>query len=944
MADNKTELPCAIILIDLPVEYNAVRAHLSQMQIITHPNGNRYERGIFTSKKRAWDVVIRKIGAGDMGPGSEDEQAVKYFGAEVIFFVGVAGGLKDVHPGDVVVANKIYRYESDKANKIFETRPEMGNSSFRLVQRAQAESRKPDWLQRLGSKVPDQVPHVFIAPIAAGEKVISSNRSATLKLLTESCSDVMAVEMEGYGALKAANANPVHALVIHGISDLFDNTVEADASNAQELAARHASAFAFEILAKFELEKTFEEFPKSQRDIKDFKTKVDGKWKEEKVDDGDNISHYTQFQDSARYISNSLKNERKVVAFFPESESKVEITDIPVTEEAFTKWYYELDDYEQYYVLTTAVLQGAPVREVVTYTEHLYKFIHDEVERRGNLIKIASRNGDQQQSEHLESLRFADPLLRTLPGKELRKKTFTETRKKKGVECLYWQDADQYGLSTFGLRLLEFLCKEYIVKGELGQFFLNALEMWSDAKIGELARKSNYSVEVSGEVNRNVIKFEDDIDEVTRKVIHSYGVVLWCHDAKKLRRIARSWALDANPESKPISVAELLDGAYEIYKVKSEEKVNSTEISSVVLPLLKKWVKYIHKVLSSNEFEESTFKFYSQENGKKIGENQVDTKESNKEKSDELANDNETGKKEGKRQVDTEDNLEADEFGKEEFTPEVAIKLGYAVASTYALIGKRSPDLALEGLEQLLKLPLSNSIDVKDLNRIFAAGVSAYVILSWSGHIRDVIKHLAASAEPLSHSRDLPLRSKKRHEYRHQREVYLKVTLEAFFLVAAASFTDVQKVKDVQYSLYEELPSQPAIPDPLGRDMLLAFILSKNEVMYQEYITTLLCAAIVERKSREAFGLLRYWAEIVLRIRELRGSDAEEMYETFLKFIVNLGRKVKRWCDDLEKQKLLSPPAFETFKKRLTQWSTDGSFYAHPIGLLAWQVFERLVD
>ena len=233
---------------------------------------------------------------------------------------------------------------------------------------------------------------------------------------------------------------------------------------------------------------------------------------------------------------------------------------------------------------------------------------------------------------------------------------------------------------------------------------------------------------------------------------------------------------------------------------------------------------------------------------------------------------------------------------------------------------------------------------MKDLNRIFAAGISAYVILSWSGHIRYIIEHLASSAEQLSHSRNLPLRSKKRHEYRRQREVYLKVTLEAFFLVAAASSTDVQKVQDVQYSLSEELPAQPGIPDPLGRDVLLAFLLSKNEVRYREYITTLLCAAIVERKSREAFGLLRYWAEIVLRIREIHVSDAEEMYETFLKFIVNLGRTVEMWCHDLEQQKLLSPPAFDTFKKRLTQWSTEGSFYAHPIGLLAWQVLEQLVD
>ncbi len=218
------------------------------------------------------------------------------------------------------------------------------------------------------------------------------------------------------------------------------------------------------------------------------------------------------------------------------------------------------------------------------------------------------------------------------------------------------------------------------------------------------------------------------------------------------------------------------------------------------------------------------------------------------------------------------------------------------------------------------------------------------MILSWSGRVRDVIEHLATSAEQLSHSRNRPLNSKKRHEYRRKRAVYLEVTLEAFFLIAAASSTDVQKIQDVQYSLSEPLPTQPSLPDDAGRDVLLAFLLSRSEVRCQEYITTLLCAAIVEQKSRDAFGLLRYWAEIVLQIRESHVTDAEEMYSIFLQFIVHLGRTVEKWCFDLEQQKLLPPPAYETFKKRLKQWRTEGAFYSHPIGSLAQKVLEQLGD
>ena len=116
MADSTTRRPCAIILTAIPIEYQAVRSHLSNLHEETHTRGTIYECGIFTSEKHTWDVGIVEVSAGNSRTAVEAERAITYFQPKLMFFVGVAGGLKDVTLGDIVVATKVYGYESGKAN------------------------------------------------------------------------------------------------------------------------------------------------------------------------------------------------------------------------------------------------------------------------------------------------------------------------------------------------------------------------------------------------------------------------------------------------------------------------------------------------------------------------------------------------------------------------------------------------------------------------------------------------------------------------------------------------------------------------------------------------------------------------------------------------------------------------------------------------------------
>ncbi|NEQ67780.1 MAG: tetratricopeptide repeat protein [Symploca sp. SIO2D2] len=241
-------MPRAVILTALPVEYQAVRNRLIDLEEKLHPLGIVYEQGKFIAKGQEWKVGIAEVGTGNAEAAAEVERAIAYFQPNIILFVGIAGGIKDVAIGDVVVATEVYKHESGKVTEKFLTRPKAGKSAYSLVQRAKFEAKQQKWLQQ---------PRVFVGPIVAGEKVIASRQSAIFQLLRESYNDAIAVEMEGFGFLNAAFAHPkIPAIVIRGISDLIegknDDSVEPEGIR-QEKASKHASAFAFEMLAKLKI-------------------------------------------------------------------------------------------------------------------------------------------------------------------------------------------------------------------------------------------------------------------------------------------------------------------------------------------------------------------------------------------------------------------------------------------------------------------------------------------------------------------------------------------------------------------------------------------------------------------------------------------------------------------------------------------------------------------
>jgi WD40 repeat protein/nucleoside phosphorylase len=243
-------MSCAVILTARSVEYRAVCQYLSDLQEEVHPQGTIYQRGRFLTFREIWEIGLVELGVGNTDAAAAAERAIAHFKPDVILFVGIAGGIKDVALGDVVASSKIYGYESGRAGQSFQPRPEIGLPSYGLEQRARTEARKDDWRLRLSAG--PRTPQVHVAPIAAGEKIIDSTISEVFQFLRASYEDAVAVEMEGIGFLKAARANPqVSAMVIRGISTLIDHAVhDVEQVNWQEIAAQNATAFAFEVLSK----------------------------------------------------------------------------------------------------------------------------------------------------------------------------------------------------------------------------------------------------------------------------------------------------------------------------------------------------------------------------------------------------------------------------------------------------------------------------------------------------------------------------------------------------------------------------------------------------------------------------------------------------------------------------------------------------------------------
>ncbi len=240
-------MPTVAILTPIPVEFQAVAEHLSDLQEVFHQD-IAYYQAPFAGKKHKYNIVLRETGSNVADIALATQHLIQAYQPDILLLVGIAGGVKDVAIGDVVIGTKAYGYEFGKAtDEGFVARPEVVPYSLQLLERAKAVARKDEWKKRI--KDLDKDPNVIFGPIAAGNKVIASTKSEEYKMLKKHFNDTTALEMESIGTAKALLYHPhIRTLNIRGVSDLLDHKSDTDAEGSQEKAVAHAAAFAFELL------------------------------------------------------------------------------------------------------------------------------------------------------------------------------------------------------------------------------------------------------------------------------------------------------------------------------------------------------------------------------------------------------------------------------------------------------------------------------------------------------------------------------------------------------------------------------------------------------------------------------------------------------------------------------------------------------------------------
>jgi adenosylhomocysteine nucleosidase len=242
-----------VILTALPLEQQAVVSKLENIIDYEHPVSKTiYKVGNYISNGNKLQIVVGRTNQTNVNAAIETERVILHFNPTYLFFVGVAGGLKDVKVGDIVIGTDVIGYERGKAKDEFLVRPQFGFASYELEQKAVSFAHSEKWKSQSASLLDKKFHDKILAlpgTIASGEKVIGSVTAPLYLFIKKYCSHALGVETEGLGFLEACRPYPlIKSLIVRGISDLIDGKEHSDETGSQPYASKNATEFLFGLI------------------------------------------------------------------------------------------------------------------------------------------------------------------------------------------------------------------------------------------------------------------------------------------------------------------------------------------------------------------------------------------------------------------------------------------------------------------------------------------------------------------------------------------------------------------------------------------------------------------------------------------------------------------------------------------------------------------------
>lgn len=242
-------LPSVLFVCALPSKRELAELHNRCHGLVTQETpGAAYLEGTAQLCGAMWRVALLATGRGNANAQSKTLVVLADFRPDYAFFLGCAGGFahKGIKRGDLIVPRTVHKYQSAAApagDKLARPDPAMADKT--LVNRIEL-VQSSDWFRGTWRDTP---PTIHFEDIVSGDVNVKSTQSSEFGFIKTHYGQAVAVEMEGYGFLSAAQSVRVPAVVIRGISDQIDNKTERSDHTWQPRATAAATDLAFALLA-----------------------------------------------------------------------------------------------------------------------------------------------------------------------------------------------------------------------------------------------------------------------------------------------------------------------------------------------------------------------------------------------------------------------------------------------------------------------------------------------------------------------------------------------------------------------------------------------------------------------------------------------------------------------------------------------------------------------